>query len=25
VTTRAQFATIMMRYILNVVQPAPEP
>ena len=25
VTTRAQFATIMMRYILNVVQPVPEP
>jgi len=25
VTTRAQFAMIMMRYILNVVQPAPEP
>ena len=25
VTTRAQFATIMMRYILNVVQPAPRP
>ena len=25
VTTRAQFATIMMRYILNVVQPATEP